>query len=127
METETTINVSDEASDNSHSCRGWVVVASCVLLPIPAAILALWLNPEHEGMCVDFFIIFGAFPIGWSFTGIGCWVLGRIWNRDRTVCTFLRFPVVYWGTILFVIGCGVSLFGLWEMYVNGLFPWLSWR
>ena len=112
---------------NSPSYRGWIVVPSCIFLPIPAAILALWLNPEHEGMCVDFFIIFGAFPIGWTSTGIGCWVAGRIWNRDGTVYTFLRLPVEYRGLILFVIGVGLSLFGWWEMYVNGLFPWLSGR
>lgn len=107
--------------------RSPLLVLFCLLVPIPAAICALWLDPEKQGMGLDLFIIFGAFPIGWSFTGIGCWVAGRIWNRDGTVYTFLRLPVEYWGLILFVIGVGLSLFGWWEMYVNGLFPWLSGR
>lgn len=106
---------------SGSSWRGWIVVPSCILLPIPAAILAVWLNPEHEGMCVDLFIIFGAFPISWTFAGIGCWVLGRIWNHGRTVHTFQCLPVEYCGLILFIVGFSLSLFGLWKMYQNGLF------
>ena len=105
------------------SWRGWIVVPFCVVVPIPAAILAFWLVPEKEkmGNGLDFFILFGAFPIGWTFSGIGCWVLGQIWNRDRTDDTFLHLAVEYWGLILFSIGFGLSLIGLWGMYQNGLF------
>ena len=80
-------------NQSGTSSRCWIVVPSCILLPIPAALIALWLNPEHEGMCLDMFIIVGAFPIGWSFAGIGCWVLGRIWNQDHPVYTFLHLSV----------------------------------
>lgn len=107
--------------NSASAWRGWIVVPSCMFLPIPAAILALWLNPEHEGMYVDFFIIFGAFPIGWSFAGVGCWVLGRIWNRNGIAHSFLGRPVEFWGLILFVAGFILSLFGLGEMHRNGLF------
>ena len=77
--------------------RSPLLVLACLAVPIPVAICALWLDPEKQGMGLDLFIVFGVFPIGWSFTGIGCWVAGRIWNRDGTVYTFLRLPVEYWG------------------------------
>jgi hypothetical protein len=76
----------------------------CILVPIPAAILALWLEPEKQGMGLDLFIIFGAFPIGWTFSGIGCWLVGRIWNHDHPVLTVLRRPVEHCGLILFGVG-----------------------
>lgn len=103
------------------SWRRAIVVPACIVLPIPAAILALWLWPEKQGMGMDLFIIFGAFPIVWSFAGIGCWVLGRVWNKNRREETFLHLAVEYWGLILFIVGFGLSLFGLWGMYHNGLF------
>lgn len=105
------------------SYRDAIVVPSCILLPIPVAIIALWLWPEKEGMGVDLFIVFGAFPIGWSFTGILCWAFGCIGNEECSR-TFLGFPVKYWGQALFLVGFGLSLLGLWGMYRNGLFPYL---
>jgi hypothetical protein len=113
-------------NQNSRN-HGPAVVVLCLLLPIPVGTVALLLNPEHEGMYVDLFIISGAIPISWSFAGVGCWVLGRIWNQDRTVCTFLRPPVEYWGLILFIVGFSLSVLGWWEMFKEGMFSWLPVR
>ena len=102
------------------SWLGLLLVCFCVVVPLPAAIIAAWLTPEGEGM-FSLFLILGAFPVGWTFTGIGCWALGRIWNQNHPILTFLGRPVEYCGLILFLIGLALSLFGWWEMYLNGMF------
>lgn len=92
------------------SNRSCVLILLFVLLPIPAAVFMIWLwwNLHIDGDTgFVAFIIIGAFPIGWSFTGIGCWVLGRLW-KDRLV--------QYLGVILFLIGFSMVLYLQWLGY-----------
>ncbi len=80
-------------------------------VPIALAFaVCLALGEECGSIPTFFFIVTFAFPFGWLFSGIVCWVLGRIWNEKQSTHTFLGLPLEYWGLIYFMAGLGLTLF-----------------
>jgi hypothetical protein len=83
------------------SGRGWIVVPLGIALPV----LAMYLCIVY---LYDCFVLPSAFLIpsgsSWVATGITCWILGRIWNRDQALHRFLGFRVDSWGLFYFVPG-----------------------
>jgi hypothetical protein len=45
-------------------------------------------------------------PLGssWIAAGAACWILGRVWNRDRASHNFLGLRVESWGLLYFIPG-----------------------
>lgn len=88
------------------SGRGWIVVPLGIALPVvamSASIVYLY----------DCFVLPSAILIplgsGWILAGATCWILGRVWNRDRALHRYLGFRVESWGLFYFVSGVLILL------------------
>jgi hypothetical protein len=93
------------------SRRGAIAVFLSAIVPIPVMVVAIWVTLDFEQALMPIFIIFAGPPVCWMFAGLGCWVLGRIWNQERVAHTFLRRPVEYWGKVYFAVGI---ILALWQ-------------
>jgi hypothetical protein len=101
------------------SGRGWIVAPLGIALPIVATYLSiLWLYDLFY-LPVAIFLPLGG---GWIVAGTTCWILGRVWNRDRISHAFLGFRVESWGLFYFIPGLLMLLPMLCLGFLNGLPP-----
>jgi hypothetical protein len=83
------------------SGRGWIVVPLSIALPVGAVFVSLVYLYDCFFMPSAVLIPLGS---GWILAGATCWILGRIWNRDRTLHRFLGSKVETWGLFYFIPG-----------------------
>ena len=111
---------SDSPNGSRDSLRQFVaritvLLTLCVGVPIAvivvATIVCVALPDEWQFGSVFMvgLIIIDAFPCGWCFSGLGCWVLGRRWTRNQSTYRFLDGPLENWGLIM--VGLGLLFVG----------------
>lgn len=83
------------------SGRGWAVVPLGIALPVLAVFVSLVYLYDRFFLPSAIFIPLGS---GWILAGTMCWILGRVWNRDRALHCFLGFRVESWGLFYFIPG-----------------------
>jgi hypothetical protein len=88
---------------------GCLVVLLALLTPMLVLPAAFWLIPEANTVVMFIFLVFLGPPICWMFAGIGCWLGGRIRNRNGVTLTCLNWPVEYWGLLYFIGGLALIL------------------
>ena len=109
-----------ESVNTGFSKPVWVMLHLGVGIVVPivliaAAIAVCAAQPEdsgYGGMEMAGLILACGFLYGWMLSGIACWELGRIWNRDQSTHAFRRHSLESFGLGYFLAGLSLLTVGI---------------